>query len=103
MLNPGTLSRFRLTETIIIDGKETFGLWKPFTFTELSDLNNEDIITVKINNSFAGRPDLIAQKYYGSPSLEWIVIMSNKPQNPLGWPRINEIVRLPISRLVKGA
>ena len=102
MTNYGKSSRFKLTEAILVNGKETYGLWKPFSFTNLDELDEKDIMTIKVNGTQARRPDLIALKYYGSSLFEWVVIMSNKPQNPLGWPKANEIIRLPVPGLISG-
>lgn len=97
------LSRFKTTEPITIDQKETYGLWDPPTYTNLTQLNTNQIITIKIDQSLAGRPDLIANKHYGTPLLEWVIIMSNKPQNPLGWPKTGQTIKIPNRTLIAGA
>ena len=93
-------SRFTITEAIIRDGKETFGRWKRPAFTDLDTLNEDDILTFSVDSSFAGRPDLIAFDQYGSSLLEWVVVMSNRPKNTLGFPPIGSVIRLPSRALV---
>jgi len=89
-------SRFKLSDAIVTsDGHETFGLMKKFNF-----LDSEDYIEYKITQPFAHRPDRIADSIYGSPSYFWVVIMYNKQRNPLLWPKLGEIIRLPPPRVV---
>ena len=99
-IETSSTSRFTITEAIIRDGKETFGRWTRPDFTDLDTLNEEDIIVFNVDSSFAGRPDLIAFDQYGSSLLEWVVVMSNRPKNPVGFPRIGSVIRLPSRSLV---
>jgi hypothetical protein len=90
-----SLSRFGDTEIVSKNGTISFGLWNRYNFTNLNDLPEEDITTIQIDQTFAGRPDLIADQYYGSPFLEWVVTMSNRPLNPLGFPQAGTIIKIP--------
>ena len=90
-----SLSRFRETETIHKDSVDTFGLWVRPAFLDERNLNEEDIIKVNIDQSRAGRPDLIANEFYETSLLEWIVVMFNRPLNTLGWPRAGTIIKIP--------
>jgi hypothetical protein len=90
-----SLSRFGSTEIVSKNGIISFGLWNRYNFTNLNDLPEEDVTTIQINQNFAGRPDLIANEYYGSPYLEWIVTMSNRPLDPLGFPKAGTIIKIP--------
>lgn len=89
-------SRFKLSTPVLSpEGVETFGLMKKFEF-----LSSENIIQYRVDNNVAHRPDLIATDYYGDPSYYWVVIMFNKPTNPFGWPRAQEIIKLPRKTIV---
>jgi hypothetical protein len=95
-----SISRFSQTEAVIINGIETFGRWKRPDFINPDLLDEDQIRTFGVDNEFAGRPDLIATDFYGSPLLEWVVIMFNNPQNPIGWPVSGSVIRLPERSLV---
>ena len=89
-------SRFKLTEPVLTrDGKETFGVMTKFDF-----LSTENYSTLVINSYYAHRPDLIADKYYGSPSYFWVIIMFNKIRNPFQWPKIGDVIRVPVNNVV---
>lgn len=96
-----TFSRFFQTEPIVKDDIETFGLWKRPDFLKLEELGEDDLITIIIDSNLAGRPDQISLMQYGTPFLEWVVIMFNRPQNPLGWPRLGSIIKIPRKSLVR--
>lgn len=89
------LSRFKQTSPVILNGIETFGLWSRPSFVDPSTLQDEDIITMSIDQQHAGRPDLIAYEVYDTPALEWVIVMFNKPLNPLGWPFVGTVIKLP--------
>lgn len=93
-------SRFSQTEAVLRNGKETFGRWKQPDFTNLDLLEDEDIIRFSVDASTAGRPDKIAVDQYGSQLLEWVVVMSNKPMNPINWPPVGAVIRLPSPSIV---
>ena len=95
-----SLSRFKDTEVVSKDGALTFGLWDRLDFTNLDDLPEEDITTLQVDQRFAGRPDLIAEEIYGSSFLEWVITMSNRPLNPLGFPKAGTIIKFPKKGIV---
>lgn len=89
-------SRFKLTEPVLTaDGKETFGLMTQFKFQ-----STDNYITISVPSTLAHRPDLIAERYYGSPSFYWVPILFNKVRNPFQWPKIGEVIRLPVNSVV---
>lgn len=91
-------SRFGGQDSIIVDGVETFGRWvRPRFFDELQD---DQIITLKVTTNDVGRPDLIAARFYGTPLLEWVIVMFNRPQEPMGWPLSNDVISFPIAQVV---
>ena len=100
-ITPGSFSRFLETDPVKKDGIETFGLWVRQDFLKREDLNEDDLITLNINQRFAGRPDLIALNNYGTSLLEWVVIMFNRPLNPLGWPLAGSVIQIPERSLVR--
>jgi hypothetical protein len=96
-----TDSRFRGTQPVIKDGNESFGLWRRPEFLKEENLDDDDTFLVRVDQTTAGRPDLIAFNNYGSAYLEWVVIMFNRPQDPLGWPPAGLIIRLPRAGLIR--
>jgi len=94
-INTDSSSRFCYSEPIVVDGKETFGRWVRPSFLSKENIDEENIVKLIINSISAGRPDLIAQEYYGDSKLEWIVVMFNRPLNPIGWPRAGTVIEIP--------
>ena len=86
-----TNSRFIETQPIIRDGLETFGRWKRPSF--FAGLNDDDLVTIVVDNATAGRPDVIAADLYGTPFLEWVIVMLNRPKNTLGWPPTGSTIK----------
>ena len=95
-----SISRFIDTDPIKFNGIETFGKWQAPSFLDRSVLGEDDIIKLQIENRLEGRPDLIALEQYGNSLLEWVVVMFNKPKNPLNWPLTGEIIELPATVIV---
>lgn len=89
-----SFSRFNGTEAFIRDGKEVFGRWARPDFLNEDKLNENDISKVFIDNTLAGRPDLIANQAYGTPFLEWVIIMFNNPKDLLGWPKAGTVIKV---------
>jgi hypothetical protein len=93
-------SRFRDTDHITFDGNRTYGLWKrPAVF---DTLNDDDIIYYSVNQATSGRPDLIAEEFYGSQHYYWIIVMYNSPKNTVGWPFPNTTIRVPKQNAIVG-
>lgn len=99
-LRQDTLSRFNETDTVVRDGKVSYGLWARYDFLDPNKLNEEDILTINVDQVTAGRPDLIAVEYYETALLEWVVVMFNRPQDPLNWPMAASVIRIPTKAAV---
>ena len=92
-------SRFSKTEMIIIDGVETFGKWKQYSF--LVERPVEDKIGVfRITSAVEGRPDLISTQIYGTPMLDWVLIAFNNARGTLNWPRTGDTIEYPVESIV---
>jgi len=100
-IDPGSDSRFNLSEPILTaEGDETFGLMKKHTFFDRSNLDDTQVNRITINADLAGRPDLLSQEIYGRPTLDWVLIIFNRVENPFGWPIIGQVVEYPTSEVV---
>jgi hypothetical protein len=94
------LSRFIRTENVRKNNATTYGLWvRPRLLTE-AELEESDIIKVPIDQEYNGRPDLIANNFYNDPMLEWVVIMFNRPADPLNWPKAGTVIKIPSKAVV---
>jgi hypothetical protein len=93
-------SRFKLTESIYNNGMETIGIMKKHFFLDQANLSDDDIIKVTITPELAGKPWQIANKYYNSPVLDWVVVLFNKPLNPINWPHIGTVIKIPVQNVV---
>lgn len=83
-------SRFRLSERIDFDGKQTFGRW-----VEPSFMRKPPQQVYIVPAQFAKRVDLISNFMYGSPQYYWAIVAYNAPRNPLNWPEAGETIRIP--------
>ena len=96
-----SLSRFAQTDPIVLDnGVETFGFWRRPDFLKEENLREEQIETVFIDSTLAGRPDEISRLKYGTPFLEWVVVMFNRPKDTLGFPKIGTVIKIPERSIV---
>jgi len=92
-------SRFKNTESIIVDGKETFGRWKQFSF--LTERPSDELIGVfQVTSATEGRPDLISLAVYGTVYLDWVIIAFNKVYETLNWPRAGDAIEYPFDTVV---
>jgi hypothetical protein len=92
-------SRFKISDRIIVDGKETFGTWKQFSFLKTRP-SDEFIGTYNVTSATEGRPDLIAFAVYGSAQLDWVLIAFNKVRETLNWPRAGDLIEYPLETIV---
>lgn len=97
---PGSQSRFGLSQPIIVDGVSTFGLLTKYPFLNPKNLTQQQVTKLTITPDLAGRPDLIAQKLYNSPVLDWVIVLFNKPLNPVGWPVNGAVISAPVVSVV---
>lgn len=86
---PASNSRFKFSQLINVDGKETYGRWVPPSFMESKGT------TYIVPSALAGRPDLISNVVFRTPRYDWAIIMFNSPRDPLNWPKAGETIRLP--------
>ena len=92
-------SRFRQTQLVIFDGKETYGRWRPLSI--FSRRPSDDQIDVfSVTSALEGRPDLISNAVYGTPYLDWVLIAFNKVRDPLNWPRAGDVIEYPLDSVV---
>ena len=91
-----TTSRFSLSDPILTrDGDPTFGIPAKFRFLDRKRLDDEDIITKVVEFEFVGRPDLLAEDIYRDQDLHWILILFNRVENPLNWPKNGQVIEYP--------
>ncbi len=92
-------SRYRKTDQIIVDGVETVGTWKQPNY--LIERPKENfILRYYVTNAVEGRPDLIANQLYGTPTLDWVLIAFNSPTECLNWPTAGTTIEYPSQDLV---
>lgn len=99
-IETGPFSRFRFTDPVIFNGKDTFPLPTKPSFLDKSTLRENEIIRRTVTSKTQGRPDLIANDVYGTSFLFWVPILFNKPEEPIGWPPTGLVIELPIPRKV---
>jgi hypothetical protein len=92
-------SRFSRTEMIIVEGNETFGRWKSFSFLKERPADN-NIGVFQVTSAVEGRPDLISQQIYGTPLLDWVLIAFNNARAAINWPRTGDLVEYPVESIV---
>lgn len=98
-----SLSRYKNTDVVQDNnGVVALGYWSRPEFMFPENVDQKDIITIKVDNSIVGRPDKISMEYYGVPDLDWVIVMFNKPLNPLGWPLSGMVIKIPSKSVVFG-
>ena len=93
-------SRFRFTDLLIHNGKSTYGI-----ISGIDDIKNppdNEIDMHRVDMEEAGRPDLLAVGFYGTPHLAWVIVMANHPKNPLNWPKTGDVIKIPKKSFVNG-
>lgn len=99
MSDLGYFSRFQTTESILVDGKKTFGAWDPPDFIKKKP-DKEFVLTYHVTSKTEGRPDLISNAVYGTSDLFWVIIAFNKPRNTLNWPKTGDTIEYPAQSIV---
>lgn len=96
-----SISRFKRTSLIKTrTGKDTYGRIEGFD--QIKFINERNYSMYIVEAGFDGRPDLIAAEFYGDPQLEWVIVIANRPKNPLNWPEIGESIKIPNSAWLRG-
>jgi hypothetical protein len=91
-------SRYKRTPTTVYDGELTYSKWKPLTILQ-KEIDTDDYSAYQVPSEMEGRPDKISNAAYQTPFLDWVLIAYNRVQEPFGWPRANEIIKIPRSQL----
>lgn len=98
---PDHQSRFRFSTPIVtLEGRETFALMSKHFFLNPANLTDDQVQSIEITPELAGRPWLIADQLYNSPILDWVIVLFNKPLNPVNWPLIGTVIKAPIQSVV---
>jgi hypothetical protein len=92
-------SRYTNTEQIVVDSKETVGVWNQpsYLITRPAEAN---ILRFYVTSALEGRPDLIAYSVYGYAELDWVIVAFNNPPEILNWPRAGDLIEYPVGSLV---
>ena len=94
------ISRFSQSQLITVDGITTYGKWTRPDWMKEENIASTEILLMQIDQQYAGRPDLIAEKYYGTPYLEWVITMFNRPLNTLGFPKAGSVIKILSHKIV---
>lgn len=97
---PDPQSRFRFSDSIIKDNIETFGIMTKHFFLDPKNLKDDQIQSVEVTPELAGKPWAIANKLYNSPVLDWVIVLFNRPINPVNWPVVGTVIKAPIESVV---
>ncbi len=92
-------SRFKQTEQILVDGYETYGIWKQPKFLTTRPAEN-NIGVFLVTADVEGRPDEISNRVYRTPELAWILIAFNNVTESLNWPRAGTAIEYPFDSVV---
>jgi hypothetical protein len=92
-------SRFKLSEKIIYDDNITIGRWRRYRFLRTRPKQSA-IFNFRVTSALEGRPDLIADRIYGIPSLDWVLLAFNNVRETLNWPKTGSIIEYPTSTII---
>jgi hypothetical protein len=91
---PLSYSRFKYTPLVKTrNGSETYGLMSGFD--ALKNMTGEQYENWTVTNQYEGRPDLIANSFYHLSYYDFVIIIANRPKNPLNWPKTGDIIKIP--------
>lgn len=97
-------SRFATTPTETYDHRtmgshEVYGKWrKPSILTR--PVSDSELVRYVVPKNREGRPDLIANDFYGVSELDWVIIAFNNALDVFNWPTAGQIVIIPQSSRV---
>ncbi len=98
-LNYNQYSRFKTTEEIIYQNKETMSVWKKPAFLT-KNLNPNLVYSFQVTAEYNGRPDLISNRLYKTPYYDWVLLAFNNVTETLNWPPTGLIIKYPDKTLV---
>lgn len=89
-------SAFTKTPVYSVDGETVFGLMQDVMVPDASDVRYE------VPTQFVGRMDLLANYFYSTPLLWWVIASVNNILDPLSAPAAGAVIRIPTrERLAK--
>jgi len=97
LLNVSRFIKTPLTKTR--SGRDTYGVIEGFD--RLKNITGDDYDSFTVDSSLSGRVDLIAHQFYGNSHLEWVIVIANRPKNPLNWPATGEVIKVPKNTFVR--
>jgi len=97
LLNTSRFIKTPLTKTR--DGKDTYGIMQGFD--SLKNIDGDNVESFSVDSAYSGRPDLIAQLFYGNSHLEWVIVIANRPKNTLNWPSAGDVIKIPRNTFVR--
>lgn len=98
-------SRFSQTDKVVVDGQETFGVWRQPSWLRQKP-EDKYISSYVVPHHQAGRPDNIAHELYGSSLLAWVIVSFNAQHgdsaaaNVLNWPPAGAVIQYPAESLI---
>ena len=99
VLGSNMASRYKLTDIIRFKGQTTYGLFKSLSWIDNAIVDNISSFTV--TTDLEGRPDLISNALYGTQDYYWVLILLNKPLDPLNWPKTGQIIKTLSSAIIR--
>jgi len=97
LLNTSRFIKTPLTKTR--SGRETYGVVEGFD--RLKNIAGDNFQFFTVDSCLSGRPDLIAHQFYGNSHLEWVIVIVNRPKNPLNWPAAGEVIKIPNNTFIR--
>jgi hypothetical protein len=96
------MEKYKYTQEIEFNGIRTKGTFVKPWFLDHTKLNENQIIEVKMQHKYVGRPFMIAYDYFGDVNYDWVVINFSKNQvkELINWPAITDKVYVPVYKIV---
>lgn len=91
-------SRYSATLTVRFDDKMVYGLYKEPSW--ITNARKQDFTDFYVTNDLEGRADLISTILYNNPSYYWVLIVVNKPIDPMNWPKAGQVIKVLQTQLV---
>lgn len=98
-LSYNQFSRFKTTESVLYQGKETISTWKKPSFLT-KEISQSLVYSFQVTAEYNGRPDLISNRLYQTPFYDWVLLAFNNVTDTLNWPPTGLIIKYPDKTLV---
>jgi len=84
-------TRYSATPIVEFNKRMVYGLYKEPVW--ITNAKKQDFVDFYVTSDLEGRADLISTILYNNPSYYWVLIVVNKPIDPMNWPKAGQVIK----------